>query len=129
MQYAVHFRGNSALVFVFGLAEIYTEFYRMKKFFLLMLLLPCLSYGQVTQYVNFFDYKNINTQTFIPMQGWNTEQKYILSILKHSFELQRIVGQPRDTVFLWNGLIGEKTLYSKDSLVLFILRPADTIKR
>src|SRR5665647_169764 len=96
---------------------------------IVLLALPMLAYGQLSLSTNVFDYKNINAQTFIPMQGWNEEQKYILTVLKHSFEMQHIISHPADTVFYWNGLIGEKTIYSKDSLLMFIVRPADTIKR
>jgi hypothetical protein len=97
--------------------------------FFFLMIITFLSFGQITQYNTFFDYKNINTQTFIPMVGWNNEQKHLLTILKHSFETQQIINQPKDTSFLWNGLSGKKTIYSKDSLVLFFLRPSDTITR
>jgi dienelactone hydrolase len=63
------------------------------------------------------------------MNGWNDEQKHLLSILKHSFEMQQIINQPRDTSFLWNGLSGRKTIYTNDSLTLFFVRPNDTITR
>ncbi|MDB5227256.1 MAG: putative protein of unknown function acetylesterase [Bacteroidota bacterium] len=63
------------------------------------------------------------------MQGWNNDQKYLLSILKRSFDMQHIISSPRDTVFVWNGLIGQKTIYTKDSLLMFFIRPADTITR
>jgi len=88
-----------------------------------------LSYGQISQYNSFFDYKNINTQTFIPMLGWNNEQKHFLTVLKHSFEMQQIISNPKDSLFLWNGLSGLKTAYTKDSLIIFFVRPADTITR
>src|SRR4051812_29366445 len=99
-----------------------------------ILLLICISYyinsfGQLSQYNNNFDYKNINTQTFIPMQGWNNDQKYILSMLKRSFDMQHIISYPKDTSFVWNGLEGQKTIYTKDSLLMFFIRPADTITR
>jgi hypothetical protein len=88
-----------------------------------------LSFGQTTLYNSIFDYKNINIQTFIPMTGWSNEQKHMLTILKHSFEMQQIVNQPKDTLFWWNGLTGKKTTYTKDSLILFFIRPADNITR
>lgn len=87
------------------------------------------SFGQTTQYISSFDYKNINTQTFIPAFGFNNEQKHLLTILKHSFELQQIISCPIDTLFYWNGLVGKKSIYTKDSLILIFLRPADTITR
>lgn len=85
--------------------------------------------GQTTQYHAFYDYKNVNTQSFIPMMGWSNEQKHLLSILKHSFEMQQIVSNSKDTSFVWNGLAGKKTIYTKDSLILFFVRPDDTITR
>jgi hypothetical protein len=97
--------------------------------FLVALYASCSSYAQLTTYNNYFDYKNINKVTFAPGSGWNDEQRYILTILKRSFQMKTIITTPRDTVFFWNGLMGQKTIYSKDSLVLFVLRPADTITR
>ena len=87
------------------------------------------SFGQTTQYISSFDYKNINTQTFIPTTSWNNEQKHLLTILKHSFEMQQIISHQNDTSFVWNGLVGKKTIYTKDSLILIFIRPADNINR
>lgn len=92
-------------------------------------LAPLAGFGQLSKMMNTFDYKNVNAQTFIPMQGWNAEQQYMLSVLKYSFEMQHIINNPRDTLFFWNGLTGEKVLYTQDSLLLFVLRPSDTISR
>jgi len=93
------------------------------------MIIVSLSFGQLTQYTSAFDYKSINTQTYIPIVGWNSEQKHLLTILKHSFEMQQIIAHARDTSFVWNGIKGEKTTYTKDSLILFFIRPADTITR
>lgn len=43
--------------------------------------------------------------------------------------MQQIIAHTKDTSFVWNGLKGEKTTYTKDSLILFFIRPADTITR
>lgn len=117
--------------FVFESPTNYIELYRVRKLLLIVYtcLMPLLSMGQLTQYVNGFDYKNINTQSFIPMTGWNNNQKHILTILKHSFELQEIISHPTDTLFIWNSLIGIKSIYTKDSLLLCFIRPADDVKR
>lgn len=84
---------------------------------------------QSTNYTNIFDYRNINTGTLVPVPGLNDTQKHIFSILRHSFDMQQIISHPTDTSFCWNGLCGRKTIYTKDSLMLFFIRPNDTVFR
>lgn len=122
---------KDGILFVFVSTVNNIQFYRVRKllFIFYSCLMPFYSMGQLTQYVNGFDYKNINTQAFIPMQGWNNNQKHILTILKHSFELQEIISHPTDTLFVWNALMGAKSIYTKDSLLLCFIRPADAVKR
>ncbi|MFM2284463.1 MAG: hypothetical protein RL222_1967 [Bacteroidota bacterium] len=96
---------------------------------LILFLVVFTGMGKGTLYQSFFDYRNVNTATFLTMEGWNNEQKHVLTILKHSFELKDIVSTPRDTAFRWNGMKGQKSLYSKDSLILFFLRPDDAVQR
>lgn len=100
-----------------------------KSILFLLTFLSFISFSQTTQYISTFDYKNINTQAFVPSIGFSDEQSHLLTILKHSFELQKIISHKSDTLFNWNGLIGEKTIYTKDSLILIFIRPADTITR
>jgi dienelactone hydrolase len=85
--------------------------------------------AQQTKFVTTYDYKNINKNALYPMSGFNDAQKYAITLLKRSHQLQQIVATKKDTTFKWNGAIGSKQIYSKDSLILFFIRPADTIKR
>lgn len=86
-------------------------------------------FSQYTTYISSFDYQNINKATLLPINGYNNEQMHYFTLLKHSFEYLKIVNHPNDTTFHWNGLRGQKTIYSKDSLVLFFLRPDDNVNR
>lgn len=63
------------------------------------------------------------------MHGWNDNQQYALTMLKRSHQMQTILNTKRDTVFNWNNLIGEKVVYAKDSLLLFFIRPNDSVVR
>ncbi len=101
----------------------------LKLISILLTLIPSTAICQNTSYINSFDYKNINIQTLVPVQGLGNEQKHIYSILKHSFEIQQIIDYPKDTLFSWKGLKGNKAIYSTDSLKLFFIRPDDTILR
>ena len=101
----------------------------LKLIRVLLVFLPLPTYAQMTNYINLFDYKNINTQTLVPVQGLNDTQRHIFTLLKHSFEVQQIINYPKDTAFYWKGLKGNKSFYSKDSLLLFFIRPDDTIRR
>ncbi len=96
---------------------------------LLFIFYPFCAFCQTSQYTNTFDYTNINTQTFVPVSGFNDTQNHHITILKHSFDVQRIISYPKDSFFVWNGLKGQKTIYTKDSLILFFVRPNDTITR
>ncbi len=87
------------------------------------------SFCQSTNYTNTFDYRNINAGTLVPVPGLNDAQKHIFSILRHSFDMQHIISHPTDTSFCWNGLCGRKTIYANDSLILFYIRPNDTVLR
>lgn len=87
------------------------------------------SQAQLTSYNNNYDYLNVNRTAFVTVPGLNDTQTHYFTILKHSFEVQKIVSYPTDTSFTWNGLKGKKTIYSNDSLILFFLRPNDGIKR
>lgn len=101
----------------------------LKLISILLILIPFRVICQNTSYINSFDYKNVNIQTLVPVQGLNNDQKHIFSILKHSFEVQQIINYPKDTSFTWKGLKGNKAIYSTDSLVLFFVRPDDTTLR
>lgn len=87
------------------------------------------AFSKVSNYVNLFDYKNINRNTFIPIAGFDDQQNHHFTLLKHAFEIQKIVASKNDTSFTWNGLKGIKTIYTKDSLILFFVRPNDNIIR
>ena len=95
----------------------------------IMLLCSVWAFAQQTSYSSTFNYKDICKKTFIPVAGFNDTQTHYFTILKHSFEVQKIKSAASDTTFVWNGLKGKKTIYSKDSLSLFFLRPNDTIMR
>jgi hypothetical protein len=99
------------------------------NFILIYCLLSLHSVAQVTQYVSEFDYKNINTNTFLPMSGWSNTEKHVLTVTKHCFALKEIISHPIDTIFSWTGLKGMKSIYTKDSLIMTFLRPDDTLKR
>ena len=86
-------------------------------------------YSKITNYVTIFDYSNINRNTFIPISGFDDQRNHHFTLLKHAFEIQKIVSTKNDTSFIWNGLKGKKTIYTKDSLVLFFVRPNDNINR
>ncbi|MEZ5025487.1 MAG: T9SS type A sorting domain-containing protein [Chitinophagales bacterium] len=92
-------------------------------------LLISIGFAQHTNFNNTFDYKNINKQTFVPSSGFSDVQNHQFTILKHSYDIQHINSSNSDTAFVWRGLKGIKTFYTKDSLVLFFVRPNDTITR
>lgn len=115
------------MLFVLYFIYIYSMFRKLLfSFFSFQFLI---SVGQVSLYTTSYDYKNLNTSAFIPMSGWNYEAQYYLTILKHSYEMTHINSTLSDTAFNWNGLKGQKTVYTKDGLRMFFIRPDDTISR
>ena len=100
-----------------------------KIIFFNLLLCSSVLFAQHTQYISTFDYKNINTTTFVNGIGFNDTLLHYYTILRHSFEIQKINSTTKDTSFMWNGLKGIKTCYTKDSLGLFFIRPNDNIIR
>lgn len=66
------------------------------------------SQAQLTSYNNNYDYLNVNRTAFVTVPGLNDTQTHYFTILKHSFEVQKIVSYPTDTSFTWNGLKGKK---------------------
>lgn len=100
--------------------------------FILFLYLLSFSYfsaAQQSSYINSYDYLNINRSAFVPVAGFNDTQTHYFTLLKHSFEVPKIMSYAKDTSFHWNGLKGTKQIYSKDSLLLFFLRPDDNLMR
>ena len=87
------------------------------------------AHAQFATYITNFDYKNINKNAFYPMHGWNNNQQYALTLLKRSHQMQRIISSKNDTAFNWKNVIGEKVVYAKDSLLLFFIRPNDSVVR
>ena len=94
-----------------------------------LMLFAVATFAQQTNYSSSFNYKDICTASFIPIAGFNDTQTHYFTILKHSFEIQKINSAVSDTSFSWNGLKGKKIFYSNDSLSLFFLRPNDNAIR
>jgi hypothetical protein len=92
----------------------------LKLIRVLLVFLPLPTYAQMTNYIDLFDFKNINTQTLVPVQGLNDTQRHIFTLLKHSFEVQQIINYPKDTAFYWKGLKGNKViLFQRFAIVIF----------